>query len=181
MKKAIVLSVFGLLLTGCVIGTKPVDVSATNFKHMIKITSPQFESGDILPVTFTCDSQGINPELHISNVPEGAQGLVVILDDPDAPAGTFTHWLVYNLDPDTAIIKENNLPAEARVGSNSGRKQSYFPPCPPSGSHRYIFHVYALDQKIDFPSAPDRGQIDTAMSGHIMDSGELLSVYSRHD
>ncbi|MFA6594242.1 MAG: YbhB/YbcL family Raf kinase inhibitor-like protein [Candidatus Buchananbacteria bacterium] len=146
---------------------------------MIKVTSPQFEAGDVLPSIFTCDGEGVSPELHISNVPEGSKSLAVILDDPDAPAGTFTHWLVYNLSPDTAIIKENSLPAEAKVGNNSGRKQSYFPPCPPSGSHRYVFHVYALDKMLDFSNTPDRRQVDEAISGALIDSGELTAVYSR--
>jgi len=170
MKNVLLTLVALLFLSGCVAGIKPASVSTINLKYMIKLTSPQFEPGDVLPSEFTCDGRGISPELHIADVPAEAKSLALMLDDPDALSGTFTHWIVYGLDPGLTVIKEDDLPAEAVIGINSGGRQSYFPPCPPSGSHRYVFHVYALDKKINFVSAPDRRQIDEAINSTLIDS-----------
>ena len=122
------------------------------------LTSPSFEDGGMIPKKFTCDGGNINPELIIQNVPAGARSLALIMHDPDAPypaaprPGGFTHWVVWNIPPETTVIKQESAPPGAREGMN-GAGSGYAGPCPPppSAAHRYQFHLYALDAPIDLP------------------------------
>jgi len=110
---------------------------------MITITSPAFINNGKIPIEYTCKGKGISPVLKIENIPPQTQSLVLIMDDPDAPVGVFTHWLIWNIAPDTSEIKENSVPVNAVVGLNSRGENKYTPPCPPSGTHRY-FSKYLL-------------------------------------
>ena len=142
----------------------------------ISVSSSAVENNGTIPVKYTCDGENINPPLEFSGVPDSAKSLVLIVDDPDAPGGTFTHWVVWAIAPDTKI-QENSVPGIE--GMNDFRKSSYGGPCPPSGTHRYFFTVYALDAEIDVNSGSSRHDVEKAMEGHIIAKGYLMGKYSR--
>lgn len=145
----------------------------------MNLTSPAFTNNSNLPAKHTCDGQRINPPLTISEVPANAQSLALISDDPDAPGGTFVHWVVWNIDPKTTEIKENNVPVGANLGNTSFGTTGYGAPCPPSGTHRYYFKIYALDIKLDLTPNAGADNLQKAMQGHILDSAEIIGLYQR--
>lgn len=147
--------------------------------NMINVTSAAFKNGGTLPKKYTCDGQGINPPLTIDDAPTNSKSLVLIVDDPDAPMGTFNHWLVWNINPQTKEILENNLPRGGIVGVNDFGKNNFGPPCPPFGTHRYYFRIYALDIEINLEKTAKRGQLEDAIKNHVLNSGELIGRYSR--
>jgi Raf kinase inhibitor-like YbhB/YbcL family protein len=144
----------------------------------MKITSSTFQEGGNIPSKFTCDGANSSPALQISDVPSEAKSLVLIVDDPDAPSGLFTHWAVWNISPQSSTIAEGSTPKGAQ-GTNDFGKSGYGGPCPPSGTHRYYFKIFALDRELDLPSGAKRGQLDAAMKGHVIAQGELMGRYSR--
>jgi Raf kinase inhibitor-like YbhB/YbcL family protein len=144
----------------------------------MKITSSAFQEGDNIPSKFTCDGANVNPPLHFEQVPAEAKSLALIVDDPDAPGGTFVHWLVWNIDSKTSDIVENTMPSNAKQGRNGFGKSGYGGPCPPSGTHRYYFRVYALDVA-QLPGPSTRTDVDLAIRGHIVGQGELMGRYSK--
>ncbi len=150
-----------------------------NLKKMIKLTSPVFQSGESIPQKYTCDGENVNPPLLINGVGDQVKSLVLIVDDPDAPVGTWTHWLVWNIDPKTSEIKENSLPAGAVLGKTDFGDLNYGGPCPPSGTHRYFFRLYGLDTVLSLSQGAPREKLESAMSGHIIDQGELMGKYHR--
>jgi len=139
----------------------------------LKVTSPAFSEGEKIPAKYTCDGENVNPELDIEGIPDGTKSLAIIVDDPDAPRGDWVHWVVFNILP-TAKIEEDSTPGTE--GMNDFKKTSYGGPCPPSGSHRYFFRVYALDAKLnlDFTTKAD---LEMAMKGHILAKGELMGKF----
>jgi Raf kinase inhibitor-like YbhB/YbcL family protein len=143
------------------------------------ITSPSFENSGPIPAKFTCDGGDINPELVIQNVPAEAKSLVLIVDDPDAPAGTWTHWTVWNIDPGTSVIKEESVPPGATEGQTSFGKPGYGGPCPPGGRHRYYFRLYALDALLNLDSDANVDELREAMNGHVVAEAELMGTYQR--
>lgn len=151
------------------------------------LTSPSFENNGFIPAKFTCDSStgltagggDINPELHIQNVPDGAKGLALIMDDPDAPGRTFVHWLVWNIDPKTAIIKQESRPPGSVEGRTDFGRIGYGGPCPPSGTHRYFFKLYALDIVLDLSAGSDKMKLEEAMKGRVLAETELVGLYER--
>ena len=145
----------------------------------MKLTSPAFQHHQRIPVKYTCDAQDINPPLQIAEAPEGAQSLALIMDDPDAPRGTWVHWTVWNIDPTTTEIAENSVPAGAVQGMTDFRRPGYGGPCPPSGTHRYFFKLYALDSKLTLPTKTDKKALEKAMEDHILARAELVGLYSR--
>jgi Raf kinase inhibitor-like YbhB/YbcL family protein len=145
----------------------------------MKITSTAFQAGGNIPAKFTCDGPNTNPSLRIEGAPANAKSLVLIVDDPDAPGGLFTHWLVWNVDPQTTEIAENSAPAKALQGTNDFPKTGYGGPCPPSGTHRYFFKIFALDQTLDLKAGAKRAELDRAMRGHVVAQGELMGRYAR--
>lgn len=157
----------------------PTEAQTSPAKAMIKITSPAFSQDGKIPVKYTCDGSNANPSLSISGVPDNAQSLAIIVDDPDAPNGTFNHWVAWNIDPKIDTIQENKLPSGAVSGTNSAGKVGYVGPCPPSGTHRYIFTEYALDTKLDLGSSAKKEDLLKAMEGHVIGQGELTGKYSR--
>jgi len=144
----------------------------------IAVRSSAFQSGGMLPAQFTCKGANHNPPLRIQGIPKGAKSLVLIVDDPDAPGGLFTHWLVWNIDAATTEIGENGPPPHAVEGTNDFDKVGYSGPCPPSGTHRYYFRVFALDRTITLKPGAKRGALDRALEGHIIGRGELMARFS---
>lgn len=144
----------------------------------MKLTSPAFEHNSAIPSEHTCDSADTSPELNIADVPENAKSLVLINDDPDAPVGTWDHWIVFNIPPSTSKINKGHEPA-GTPGKNSWGRTGYGGPCPPSGTHRYFFKLYALDTGLDLPEASTKKDIEAAMQGHIIEKTELLGTYKR--
>jgi Raf kinase inhibitor-like YbhB/YbcL family protein len=145
----------------------------------MKISTHAFSERRPIPERFTADGKNINPPLAISGVPKEAKSLVLIVDDPDAPMGVWNHWLVWNIKPDTTVIKENSVPRGAVVGRNDAGTAKYVGPAPPRGTHRYFFRLYALDTKLDLPVGSTRPDLDQAMQQHILARAELLGRYGR--
>ena len=145
---------------------------------MMKITSSAFQEGGNIPSKFTCDGSNTSPPLQITGIPSQTKTLVLIADDPDAPSGLFTHWLVWNIPPQTSSIVEGSAPKGVQ-GTNDFGKSGYGSPCPPSGAHRYYFRVFALDRELDLRSGAKRRQVDAAIKGHVIAQGELVGRYSR--
>jgi len=140
------------------------------------ITSPAFENNGLIPSKYTCDGDDINPALKIEGIPERTQSLVLIVDDPDAHMGTWNHWIVWNIPP-TGNIEENSVPGTE--GLNDFRRHLYGGPCPPSGTHRYFFKVYALDIKLVIGSNSRKKDVEKAIEGHILAEGEIIGRYKR--
>jgi Raf kinase inhibitor-like YbhB/YbcL family protein len=141
------------------------------------LKSPVFESNKPIPRKYTCEGNDINPPLTIEGTPKEAKTLVLILDDPDAPSGTFDHWIVWNIPATTSKVGENTIPG--KEGLNSARQTSYMGPCPPSGTHRYFFKVYALDTELNLGINSKKKDVEKAMQNHIVAKGELIGLYSR--
>lgn len=142
----------------------------------IKVFSNAFESNGTIPTKYTCKGKNVNPPLEFQGIPEEAESLVLIVDDPDAPTGTFTHWLVWNIEP-VAKIEEDSIPGIE--GRNDFRKVEYDGPCPPSGTHRYFFRVYALDRQFELKAGAGRKELENEMIGHIIAEGELMGKSSK--
>jgi len=142
----------------------------------LAITSPAFENNRPIPSKYTCDGDDVSPPLNVEGSPEGTESLVLIVDDPDAPMGTWDHWVVWNILP-TEKIEENSVPGTE--GLNDFRRHSYGGPCPPSGTHRYFFKVYALKTKLNLSPDSRKKDIERAMEGHILAKGEIVGLYSR--
>ena len=144
----------------------------------MKITSPAFQHTQEIPSEYTCDGSNISPELNIEGVSENAKSLVLINDDPDAPGRTWDHWIIFNIPPHVTKIEKGKEP-EGVAGTNSWSRTGYGGPCPPSGTHRYIFKLYALDTYLDLEEGSTKGELEAAMAGHIIDSAELMGTYQR--
>ncbi len=148
-------------------------------KKTMELSSPVFTNNGPIPQRFTCDGENINPPLAISQVTEGAEALVLLVDDPDAPMGVWDHWVVWNIDPRTETIAENSLPAGAVQGTNSSNSRKYIGPCPPSGTHHYHFKLYALDTDLDLDPSSRKSDVEAAMKGHVLDWTDLIGTYLR--
>jgi hypothetical protein len=149
-----------------------------NAASSVSVTTPAFQAGGDIPPKFTCNGTNVNPEIKINGVPSEAKSLVLIVDDPDAPRGLFTHWIVWNIDPKATDIGESSAPAGGVQGTNDFGKRNYGGPCPPSGTHRYFFKIFALDTKLDLKPSARRAELDAAMRGHTLAQGELMARYS---
>jgi Raf kinase inhibitor-like YbhB/YbcL family protein len=148
------------------------------------LTSPAFAQGEAIPSQYSCDGVDVSPQLLIGDAPEGAQAYALIMDDPDAPGGTWVHWVLYNIPAGTREIAEGQpadaaLPDGSAQGNNSGEQMGYSGPCPPSGEHRYFFKLYALDTILELPPGMDKDAVLAAMEGHVIAESELMGVYSR--
>ncbi len=145
----------------------------------LSISSPAFEQGRPIPPQFTADGDDVSPELTITGVPDGAASLALIMDDPDAPMGTWVHWVVWNIPADTATIEEGSEPGSSTGGRNSWGRTGYGGPAPPSGTHRYFFKLFALDTVLDLSSTADKAALERAMEGQVVSAAELMGTYSR--
>jgi len=146
-----------------------------------KLTSPAFNYGGQIPSKYTCDGEDINPHLVIRGVPAGSKSLALVMDDPDAPGGTWVHWVVWDIPPETAEIKEHSAPFGSGQGLSSWGKNGYGGPCPPSGTHRYFFRLHALDTKLKLPLDSTVQDLERGMEGHIVGTTELMGTYARTD
>lgn len=148
---------------------------------MVRVTSPAFEEGASIPVCHTADGANVSPPLRIQQgmMVLTTQSRALIMDDPDAPGGPWTHWLIWNIPLTAHEIAENRLPEGAVTGINDFQKKGYSGPAPPSGVHRYFFRVYALDTFLDLPEGSRRADLEKAMRGHILNEGQLMGRYSR--
>lgn len=152
-------------------------VMSTIISTTLTIKSFAFNNNGFIPSKYTCDGSNINPDLMIDDIPENTKSLAIIVDDPDAPTGTFCHWVMWDISP-KKIIKENSSPGIQ--GRNSMRENKYSGPCPPSGIHHYHFKVYALNTKFSSLSPnTDRKGLLNAMEGHVISSGDLVGLYQR--
>ena len=162
----------------------------------IQLRSPAFAEGGMIPKTFTCDGSDHSPPLEWSGVPASARALALICDDPDAPGGTWSHWVVFNLPSQLKALREG-VPAgetvpeastegsesvveklpKARQGKNDFGETGYGGPCPPSGTHRYFFRLYALDTRLELGSTATRAKVFKAIEGHILAEGRLVGKY----
>lgn len=145
----------------------------------LTITSPVFVNNGAIPAKYSCDGADMSPPIMIGNVPASSRSLALIVDDPDAPVGTWVHWVVWNVDPGTREIGEGEAPARGVEGRNSWGRNGYGGPCPPSGAHRYFFKLYALDVTLKLPSSATKKELERAMEGHIVARGELIGIYKR--
>lgn len=163
----------------CLVAAEPNPAGLAAGQGNLKISSTDWPAGGEIPAKYTCDGKGSSPSLRIDGAPSEAKALVLIVDDPDAPAGLFTHWMVWNMDPKMKLIGENGVPAGV-VGRNDFGENGYGAPCPPSGSHRYYFRIFALNRQLDLSAGSGRRQLDNAMKGHVLSQTELMGHYARH-
>lgn len=150
----------------------------------ISLKSTAFEHGSMIPSKYTCDGKDISPPLQWSNLPAGAKTLVLISDDPDAPMGTWVHWVIFNIPAEKEGLPEG-IPGVERFsdgtvqGKNDFGRIGYGGPCPPGGTHRYFFKIYALDTQLELMPGSTKSHVLQAMKGHVLDSGELMGRYTR--
>ncbi|MFC1678296.1 YbhB/YbcL family Raf kinase inhibitor-like protein [Patescibacteria group bacterium] len=192
MRKGVLISIFIIALGLIIIGyfeirerTKYKGLEKLAIKDNINITihmkifSSAFMHNQQMLSKFTCDDANVNPPLNFDDVPPAAKSLVLIMDDPDAPLGTWLHWTMWNINPQTKKIAENTVPEGAVEGVTDFGSTGYGGPCPPSGEHRYFFKLYALDTMLDLAQGAKLDELENAMEGHILDKAELIGLYKR--
>lgn len=162
----------------------PVTSPTQEQKMEIKLTSSAFKEGEAIPRQYTCDGVNISPPLEWSGAPKTAKTVAIIADDPDAPAGTWVHWVLYNLPAENIGLVENvpateTMKAGGLQGKNDFGKIGYGGPCPPSGTHRYFFKIYALDAELPLKAGATKADLEKAMQGHTLAQGQLMGTYSR--
>jgi Raf kinase inhibitor-like YbhB/YbcL family protein len=143
------------------------------------IASPAFENNSLIPSKYTCDGENMNPPLMFSNIPPKAKSIALVVTDPDAPGGTFTHWIIYNIPATTTKIDENSVPEDSQEAQNSFGKKEYGGPCPPSGTHHYVFTLYALDSMISIPDSADVTDIEKVIQSNSMEQATLTGLYAK--
>lgn len=153
-------------------------------KMSIKLTSSAFKEGENIPAQYTCDGKNISPPLQWSNIPDSTKSMALIAEDPDAPGGTWIHWVLYDIPQNVTQLPEhtetgNKLKDGAINGTNSFRNLGYGGPCPPSGTHHYFFYIYALDTVLNLKPGATKPQLMKAMKGHIIAEGKLMGKYAR--
>lgn len=144
----------------------------------MKLTSPAFANNGAIPPEYTCDGDDLSPGLIISDVPSNAKSIALIMDDPDAPVGNWDHWVVFNIPPSANQLQKGKEP-DGVAGKNSWGRAGYGGPCPPSGTHRYFFKLYALDIMLNLPEGPAKKELEKAMQGHIVAQAQLIGTYRR--
>jgi Raf kinase inhibitor-like YbhB/YbcL family protein len=145
----------------------------------MKITSPLFRNGERVPVKYTCEGPNVSPPLEFSEIPDAARSLVLMVEDPDAEAKPWVHWLVYNIPPRSGGFRENSIPEGAVQGICNGGTYGYEGPCPPEGRHDYDFRLYALDILLDIAETSDRKAVLEAMKNHVIAEAVLTGVYEK--
>jgi len=175
------ISLILLLFTGA--GCAPV------FRPSMQLSSPAFSSNQSIPATYSCDGDNTSPELHINAIPENAQSLVLIMDDPDIPQeikenrgiDVFDHWVLFNIAPQTTVLEQGST--AGTPGANGRGESAYTGPCPPTQyqptEHRYFFKLYALDAMLNLPAGASKTDVEAAMEGHILEQAELIGTYDR--
>ena len=150
----------------------------------IKLTSTAFQDGGLIPSNYTCDGANVSPTLNWSGVPPTAKALAIVCEDPDAPGKTWVHWVVYDIPPTTmqlpeGIVHEEKLSNGSKQGTNDFKNVGYGGPCPPSGTHRYFFRLYALDSETSLGLGATKERLLEAIDGHVLAQGELMGKYKR--
>ena len=152
--------------------------NGTKSTNGLQIVSPAFKEGAAIPVQYTCKGQNVSPPLNIMNVPAGVKSLALIMYDPDAPVGDFVHWTMWDIPPNIETISANSVPVGAVQGVTSFGDKKYGGPCPPSGTHRYMFELYALDTSLNLPADTTRDGLKKSMEGHIIEQHTLMGKFS---
>jgi len=142
----------------------------------MKLTSPEFQNNKLIPKKFTCQGDDVNPPLVIEDIPKDAKSLALIVDDPDATTGTWVHWVVFDI-PVVSKIEESSIPG--KQGTNDFGRKDYGGPCPPSGTHRYFFKIYALKEKLNLDEGIRKEDLEEIMQEHILDKAELIGLYKK--
>ncbi len=182
--KLYIIIFFLAAISGCVAEEKKDNTREVAMQN-ISISAEAFKEGGNIPAVYTCDGRDISPALTWSGIPAGTKSIALIMDDPDAPHGTFIHWVLFNIPPDArglpeAVPKNETLKDGSRQGNTSFGRVGYGGPCPPSGKpHRYYFKLYALDTKLDMPVGVTKADVEKAMNGHMLAKGELMGKYGR--
>ena len=145
----------------------------------MKITSTAFQKDSSIPEKYTCEGENISPPLSFSDVPPEAKSMVLMIEDPDAPAKPWVHWLVFNIPPHTKSFEENSIPEGAIEGLCNGNTFGYEGPCPPESEHRYFFKLYALDKVLKIPNESNRTAVLKEMEGHIISQAQLIGKYKK--
>lgn len=179
-----VLAVFFILFFAVQSYAQPGSENSGGAVMEIKITSSAFKDGAMIPKRYTCDGENISPPLAWSGLPEGSKSVAIISDDPDAPVGIWVHWVIFNIPPDIKGLPEavpagETLENGARQGINDSRKIGYDGPCPPGGTHRYYFKIYALDKELELGAGATKRELLKAMEGHVLGEGQLMGRYKR--
>jgi len=174
---------FMLLFLLCGVGQNSIAQKGDE-KMAITVTSSAFKEDGIIPAKYTCDGDNISPPLNWQQVPQGVKSFALISDDPDAPIGIWIHWVMWNIPAEAnglpeAVPTSPQLPDGSKQGVTSSRSHGYHGPCPPSGTHRYYFKVYALDTMLDLPDSSTKQNLLEAMKGHILAEGSLMGKYKR--
>ncbi len=162
---------------------QPAPVGLEDFaKGGMRVASPAFEQNGPIPLHFACTREGgdgVSPPLEISGVPAEAKSLALALEDPDAPIGTWTHWTLWNMSPRLTSLREGTVPQGAVQGANSAGQKGYFGPCPPTGAHRYLFKVYALDETLQLPDDTDPQALRQALLPHVVGQAVLVGTFRK--
>lgn len=183
MKKILFIGL-AMSVTACI--SQPTQVVPSTQKEAVmsfQITSPAFKNGEAIPSDFSCKGRDISPTLTWTEPPAGTQSFALIMDDPDAPMGTWVHWVIFNIPASTRDLKEGT-PTDPQLndgsiqGITSARSTGFHGPCPPSGTHRYFFKLYALDTMLDLPANANKKDLLTAMEGHILANAELMGTFN---
>jgi len=183
LNNAIVCFAFVLLFSGQTLNRDTSQAKGGTAMSII-VNSTAFKEGEIIPTKFTCDGENVSPALEWSGIPRGTKSLALIADDPDAPRGTWVHWVLFNIPANLNGLPENIPPQStlkngARHGINDSRKIGYDGPCPPGGTHRYYFKLYVLDVELSLETGATKAQLIKAMDGHILGEGQLMGKYKR--
>lgn len=145
----------------------------------MRVTSSAFGNNQMIPSQYTCDGENISPPLRFEEVPDTAVSLVLIVDDPDAPAKTWVHWVVFDIDPEVPLVDEGSVPEDGVEGMTDFGTSGWGGPCPPSGTHRYFFKLYALDVKLELDESVTKHDVEDAMEGHVIEETELVGLYMK--
>jgi Raf kinase inhibitor-like YbhB/YbcL family protein len=179
MRARILLGLICLVIFSACKSDQAVPASEREVDMSIQITSNTFKEGDTIPRIYTCDDQNVSPPLSWTGLPQGSISLVLIMDDPDAPSGTFDHWILFNLSPSLIGLNQDNRNVGTE-GRNGFGRVGYGGPCPPRGSnHRYYLRLYALDTELVLKAGASRAQVENAMQSHILAQGQLMARYGR--
>jgi Raf kinase inhibitor-like YbhB/YbcL family protein len=178
-----------MALAGCSTGPRPVPASppaasSPDQKTEIKVTSVAFQQGQPIPRAYSCSGVNVSPPLEWTGVPKAAKTIAIVVDDPDAPGGPWVHWLLYNVPADNIGFVENvpmseTLKAGGFQGKNDFGKIGYGGPCPPSGTHRYFFKLYAVDAELPLTAGATRADLEKALAGHVLAQGELMGTFQK--
>lgn len=147
--------------------------------HDLTLKSTAFQPGGPIPRKYSCQGDDVSPPLSIAGIPAETESLALVVEDPDAPAGTWDHWILYGLSPGTSKIREATVPPGARQGRNGWGRNTWGGPCPPSGEHRYFFRLYALDTALDLAPGATKRELRRAMEGHVLAESELMGRYRK--